>query len=285
MPHQRNLCKNNPLIPYRARPGRGPCVLTYPYNLETAKQVILNISTEMGRQCISCHRYITSPPQANLHHHGGPPGPECSLPHHPAPCSWIGPRGQPCPYVHPPPVTTSPLPPLPLSPPAPSTQGDLLLMQQLEQLRREKEDSDRRAELLQVANNNLRANQLLLAQQQVSSSLPISSVSSTATTTTSSFSSLSSRPAMGTGFSVGFGTTTMASSVASASVAASLTGAAQSLAARNLVTPSKSHSIPAGYSGPTVPDLRLDAETAAVAQRVLVYLQQQIPALAPDRSP
>ena len=75
-------------------------------------------------------------------------------------------------------------------------------MQHLEQLRREKEEADKRAELLQVANDNLRVNQALLAKQQGSSS-PISSVSSTATTTTSSFSSFSSRPSMGIGFRAG----------------------------------------------------------------------------------
>ena len=236
MSEDQNLCKNNPFVPHRARPGRGgPCVLIYPHSKEAAKQVIRSISTKMGRQCISCHRYVTSPPQVNLHHRDGPPGPECRLPHHPAPCSWIGPKGQPCPYVHPPPAPPpSSLPPLPLSPPVTTSEASpeqLLLMRQLEQLRREKEEADKRSELLQVANENLRANQALLARQQMSPSFPISSVSSTATTTTSSFSSFSSRPSMGIGYTAGFGSTTMASSVSPVSVTASLAGVAQSLAA------------------------------------------------------
>ena len=169
------------------------------------------------RQCISSHRFLTGAPSLDLGHGDVPGGPECTLPHHPSPCPWVGPRGQPCPYIPP-----AVLPPPPVSAPSnsatssvPTTStvsisetpsGDHLL-QELHRLRREKEEEARRVEQLTLANSNLRDSQARLSQQlqeqsQVPSSLlPPSSISFTPTTVTSLLSLLSSQPAMGTGFS------------------------------------------------------------------------------------
>ena len=119
---------------------------------------------------------------------------------------------------------------------------------------------------------------------------PFSS-SSMVTTTTSSFSSLSQRPLMGTGFSSSFGLATPSSGVSvsgstslfgdfvSSAPLNSLAGAAQSLAQLNAPPRSLPHSI-AGYSGPTIPEMRQNPALSASAQEVLNYLCQQIPALA-----
>ena len=179
------LCRNNPFIPYRARPGQGHCVLEYPENLVTAREIILSIASEiMGRQCISCHRFITSPPRPELGHGDAPSGPECSLPHHPSPCPWVGPRGQPCPYISPPAVQQTPpvsAPPISVSSSASVTStvtttetpsGDNLLLQELQQLRREKEEEARRVEMLELVNSNLRDSQARLSQQLQQQSQP-----------------------------------------------------------------------------------------------------------------
>ena len=61
--------------------------------------------------------------------------------------------------------------------------------------------------------------------------------------------------------------------------AASLAGAASYLAQINAPPQSTTHSI-AGYSGPTIPELRRNPGVSAAAQEALDYLFQQIPALA-----
>ena len=93
---------------------------------------------------------------------------------------------------------------------------------------------------------------------------------------------------MGTGFSSSFGISTPSAvvsmtgrpvSASTAGGAASLAGAASYLAQINAPPQSTTHSI-AGYSGPTIPDLRRNPGVSAAAQEALDYLFQQIPALA-----
>ena len=180
MPPTHRLCRNNPYIPYRARPGPDECILEYPYSLETAKSIFNSLSTEVNklstevykmRQCSVCHRWVTGAPSPDVGHGDVAPGPRCTLLHHPAPCPWVGDKGQLCTYKHPLPAPTPvSLPPLPLSPAASvsatysqavggAPAGDLTLLQQLEDMRREKEEQARRAEQLAVANANLLHNQ------------------------------------------------------------------------------------------------------------------------------
>ena len=254
------------------------------------------------RLCPGCHRYVTSAPSPDLGHGEVSPGVKCNLPHHPHPCPWLDCHDQPCTYQHPPPAPPSvSLPPLPLSPAASQAltysqatgdapAGDQTLLQQLEELRREKEEQVQRAEQLAVANTNLRQNQHLLSQQLLQQQSTVVSSSTTSTTTSTVLSSLSMRPVMGTGYSSAFGVTTPSSfssagvdsgfgGFVSAPAPSYLAGAAQSLAQINTAPPSVSHSI-AGYTGPTIPDLRKNPQVNANAQEVLSYLFQQIPALA-----
>ena len=181
MPRTHALCRNNALIPYRARPGREFCLLEYPYSLQTAKEIIYSVKEDLNsrmRLCPGCHRYVTLAPSPDLGHGEVQPGVKCNLPHHPSPCPWQDRHGQPCTYQHPrpapPPVSS--LPPLPLSPAASlaptysqatggAPAGDQTLLQQLEELRREKEKQEQRAEQLAVANSNLSHNQQQLSQQ------------------------------------------------------------------------------------------------------------------------
>ena len=207
------LCKHNPLIPWRARPGRGPCVLHYPYDLATAKDILQSISNLDGmvRQCVSCHKFVTGAPHPDVGHQDGPAGPECNLPHHPPPCPWVNDRtGQPCSYIPPSaPSLSSTVSPSVSTAPVTITEtpvgGVLSLPEQMAQLRREREEEARRVELLTMANNNLRESQARMSQQlQLQQYSPAVSISSTATTTTSSLSSISRRPSMGIGFSSSF---------------------------------------------------------------------------------
>ena len=319
MPPTHPLCRNNPLVPYAARPGSGPCVLEYPETLSTAKAIIRSISSleNMVRQCGTCHRFITGAPRPELGHQDGPAGPECSLPHHPQPCPWVSDRtGQPCSYVPAPPLL---LPPLTTTSTVSATTSPATISEtlvgatsssvpdELARLRREKEEAERNAELLRVANRNLQASQQHLLQQQSALSVPFSS-STTTTTATSTFSSLlSSRPAMGIGYSSGFGVTAPSSlislagapsiasagvpsiasagvpSIASAGIPSQLMGAAQNLSQLNAPPSSVPHSIP-GYGGPLIPELRAIPDVNAFTQQVLNNIYQHIPALAPVRS-
>ena len=165
--------------------------------------------------------------------------------------------------------------------------GELTVLQQLEDMRREKEEQERRAEQLAVANANLLHNQQQLSQEVLRQrvSIPLSS-SSTSTTTTATFSSLSSRPIMGTGFSSSFGTVTssaVVTSTSAASVGSGLAAAAQTLSQLNTPASGVAPVIP-GYSGPTIPDLRALTEVNNLAQQLLQGFYQQIPALAPHPS-
>ena len=160
------LCRNNPLIPYRARPGRDPCVLKYPEDLASAKVILRSISKfDKMRQCSVCHLYVTGAPQAHLSHGAAPAGPGCTLPHHPSPCPWVDDRtGRPCQYVHAPPVpplvsltatTSASL----LSPPVTISEtqvgGADSIPDQTALLRR-LEEGARKVQLLELANTNLR---------------------------------------------------------------------------------------------------------------------------------
>ena len=124
MPETHALCRNNPLIPYRARPGQELCLLEYPYDLQTAKKIVYSLKKEVDRRmrlCSVCHRYLTltGAPTNALGHGEVAPGEKCTLPHHPSPCPWVDRLGQPCTYQHPPPAPPpGSLPPLPLSPAA-----------------------------------------------------------------------------------------------------------------------------------------------------------------------
>ena len=113
MPTTHRLCRNNPLIPYAARPGSGPCVLHYPRDIKAAREIIYSISNfdNMVRLCSECHCYITGAPHPDVAHRDVPAGPGCGLPHHPAPCPWVDRNGRPCQHH------AAPLPPLPESPP------------------------------------------------------------------------------------------------------------------------------------------------------------------------
>ena len=216
----------------------------------------------MVRHCSVCHHYVTGSPTSELSHGDVQPEPGCNLLHHPSPCPWVSRNGVPCTHHHtiaPPP---SSLPPLPGSPAAslPSTtisqamggapQGDLTLLQQIEQLRREKEEETRRADQLAVANTNLRDGQQRLNQefhQQLG--FPPSSISSTATTTTSTFSSLSRRPLMGTGFSSTFGSTTSSPAVSAGGTLASSVGSAVGgLPVRSMAA--AAYTLPGEFSAP-----------------------------------
>ena len=153
MSKSHRLCRNNPFVPYRARAARNPCILQYPYNISTAKDIIYSISSDLDRMrlCPGCHLYVTGAPSAELAHGEVPPGVKCNLPHHPSPCPWVDRNGQPCTYQHPPPAPPSgSLPPLPLSPAASQAPtisqatggapaGDQTLLQQLEELREKEE--------------------------------------------------------------------------------------------------------------------------------------------------
>ena len=153
MPRTHALCRNNPLIPYRARAGDKSCVLEYPYSLQTAKQIIYSLQEDFNkmRLCPGCHRYVTSAPSPDLGHGEVSPGVKCNLPHHPHPCPWLDRHGQPCTYRHSPPAPPpGSLPPLPLSPAASQAPtisqatggapaGDQTLLQQLEELREKEE--------------------------------------------------------------------------------------------------------------------------------------------------
>ena len=114
MPKQHRLCRNNPLIPFAARPGSGDCVLHYPNSIEAAREIIDSISNfdNMVRQCVKCHKFITGAPHPDVAHGDAPAGPECSLDHHPLSCPWVDRHGQPCQFL---PLAS--LPPLPISPP------------------------------------------------------------------------------------------------------------------------------------------------------------------------
>ena len=252
----------------------------------------------MVRQCSKCHLYVNGAPHPDLAHHDVPAGQDCNLLHHPQPCPWVDDRtGQSCQHYAalPPPL----LPPTTLSTsvtssgslttPATITEtqagGATSIPEQLAQLMREKEAVEREAELLKMANNNLRESHQRLNQEmmQLSSSSVPSSISSTTTTVTSSFSSLSSRPLMGTGFSAGFGVTVTSPSVSASGLPSSLAGAAQTLSQLNAPPVSVPHTIP-GYGGPLIPELRGIPEVNQFTQQVLNNIYQQIPALAPQKS-
>ena len=221
-------------------------------------------------------------------HQDAPPGAECGLSHHPLPCPWVGERGEGCTYepgslllpsLLPPPAT-----PAQLSANSSEAPGeDLTLLQQVEQLRREREEAARRANVLEVANQNLKENQDRLQREFLNLRFPNTSCTvTTSTTSSTSFSSLSTTTSMGTGFSAGFGIAIPSTSV-SGSVPGYLAGAAQQLAQSNARPVQPTSSIP-NYSGPTIPDLRNNQGISNVAQEVLSVLFRDIPALAPHGS-
>ena len=305
MPKTHRLCRNNPLIPFAARPGSEPCVLVYPSDLSTAKHILLSISKTMVRQCATCHRFITGAPSPELGHEDGIAGPNCVLPHHPLPCPWVDRNGQPCSQLQLPSV-------LPLATQAASHTstsseaqggapgGDQTVLQQLEAMRREKEEQARRLEQLSIANANLRSNQSILSQElSKHSGITPSSIFFTSTTTTTTFSSFSGRPLMGTGYSTSFGMSTSSSGVSVAGNLASSVGpmarpsgyganlASAASALSQMNAHSQASSLPQtlqGYGGPTIPDLRNNAEVSDITQQVLQNILHLVPALAPQMS-
>ena len=227
----------------------------------------------MVRRCTTCHRYVTGAPTPDLDHGGVGSGPDCTLEHHTASCDWEDDRriGVTCSYF---PDT------VPVS--VPEEQNAVqLLEERLAQLQREKEEESRRANLLQISNNNLRDSQSQLQQQNVHlQNLSHHSFYASATTTTTTTSALSA-PLMGTGFTSSFMTPVSSTGVSvPASFPSSLASAASSHASRNnSATASSSRSIP-GYGGPSLPEIRQDPQVSSFAQQVMGRLMREMPTLA-----
>ena len=280
MSYSHKLVRNNPLLPYWCPvPGRGFYHLQFPHTLKSAKAFLTFISrtdpATIMRQCKVCHRYITGAPHPDVDHHASPPGQGlCFLPHHPLPCPFKDEHDNPCTFE----------PEALLGPLAPVLDAELTLVQQLEQLRREKEEETRRANGLQLANANLKESQAKLSQENLNlRQTVVPSVSSFTPTTTTSSQSLSiSRASMGVGYSSSFGATTP--SVAGGSIPSSMVGAAQNLASLNMQHQQQLPHAIRNYGGPTIPDLRSNQQVSAVAQEVLGLLLREIPSLAPQQS-
>ena len=256
MSNSHRLVRNNPYLPYCCPvPGRGYYYLQYPHTLRAAKVLLNSLSSPVPevimRQCQVCHRFITGANSPDVDHHACPPGRgNCDLPHHPQPCPFVDDRGAPCDHV-------------PLSPTPPHTSAsesrseERTLLQQIETLRREKEEEATRSNRLLLANINLRENQEKLHQENNQLRLVSPSTSSftptTTTTTSSSSSSSLSRPSMGVGYSNSFGASIP--STAGGSIPGSIASAAQSLAGLN-APPQQAPRTISGYGGPTIPQLR-----------------------------
>ena len=248
------------------------------------------------KRCRKCHYYSALAPTPELGHTGSNPGPNCNLPHYPSPCDWRDKDNSPCGYyvagqVHdqaennhnhvseePDRQRQESLLELGLGDSQRSGgRGDIsggisdviALQEEIEKLRREKEEENRRSTLLETANQQLRENQRRLHQTNIDLQMPLL-VSTTATLTTSTVTTTTTRPMMGTGYSVG-----MPSSIQSA-----ITNHIASNAPRGA---GYEHSIQ-GYNGPNIPDLRRDREVTSVADQVMARIFREIPALAPNPS-
>ena len=159
------LARNNPHLPFWCPiPGRGYYHLIYPHTLRAAKLYLKSLSQSivMVRQCSECHRFITGAPNPDVDHNAPAPGRgACTLSHHPPPCPFVSEHGVPCTHSY-----TSEDLIIPsaiaghINPSFDSSDGDLTLVQQLEQLRREKAEETRPANTLQLANSNLRDSQV-----------------------------------------------------------------------------------------------------------------------------
>ena len=220
------------------------------------------------RQCVKCHRYVTSPPRPDLDHQAGAPGKNCLLPHHPSPCSYIDQKtGNPCDYIYPDTLQQEQQEQDVISSPDAAS-----LQQQIHNLRQERAEQQHQLQLLQTTNRNLQQTQNHLLSQNFAA--PSSSFS---TLTTNTITSTSPTPSMGTGFSQSFSTTPSL-------LPQSLMSAASSLISSNAPPASVPHSIP-GYTGPTIPQLRSDPGTNQMANQLFSVLMREIPALnAPPSS-
>ena len=172
---------------------------------------------------------------------------------------------------------------------------------------------------MQIANSNLQDSHARLSQMVGShpsySGVPTTTTTASATTSTSSVSFTS--PSMGTGYSSSLLFPRVVSqlpeqpspfphvSVSPApghvpslppphvtgpsggvALPSSLAGAAAGHAQRNNIYVGAAPSSVAGYSGPTIPELRGDPETNGLAQRMMSLLLREIPALsAPPSAP
>ena len=301
----------------RLKKGRGPYILQVPTSLGAAKNFLSSL--DMVRLCGQCHLYITGAPDPSLDHSGSISGSLCVLPHHPAPCPFIDAHDNPCNYED---LGVANLDDVPVTVPSAANVGATVselqevfhLQEQLQRLQRERDDERRRAELLQLANDNLQSSHARLSQAVAHSGVsslgafggvPATTTSSTSTTTSTV--SCSTTPRMGTGFSSSlvtprtFPPTPAARTVSSAcllpthprvaalggaisSLPASLSDAVSNHVVRNTVSVADVPSSIPGYGGPTVPDLRRDPEANALAQRAMDILLGQIPALAPAPS-
>ena len=147
-----SLVRNNPYLPFQCSiPGRDFYYFKYPHTLRAAKLFLrtlppTHLATAEMHQCSKCHRYVTGAPSPGLDHQGGVQGPLCALPHHPPICTWTDTRGNPCSFH----FSSDPSDKSPTETPT----------QELERLRREKDEASKRADLLQVANTNLRESQV-----------------------------------------------------------------------------------------------------------------------------
>ena len=211
---------------------------------------------------------MTGSPTPDLDHHGVGTGVECTLEHHPAPCDWEDDRRSVLCSFYADHVSVSEA----SSEEAPSAVQ--LLEERLAQLQREKEEESRRANLLQISNNNLRESQSQLHQQY---SPHLGAYAPPTTSTTTSTTTMFSAPLMGTGF-----TCSCMAPLPSTGVylSSSLASAASALGSRNNSAPTTSSSTIPGYGGPSLPEIRQDSQVNSFAQQVMSLLMREIPALA-----
>ena len=206
------------------------------------------------RQCVTCHQYVTSSPRPDLDHQAGAPGKNCTLPHHPSPCSYVDPdSGRKCDYVYPNSSQDH------LQDQGSSLPDAALLPRQIQTLHQERAEQQHQLELLQMSNPNLQETQ----NRFLSENFPASS-SSFSTATTNTVTSTSPTPSMGTGFSTSFSTTPSL-------LPQNLMSAASSLISSNAPPVSVPHSIP-GYVGPTIPQMRADPQLNQLGNQVLSVL-------------
>ena len=272
--------KNNPLLPYWSRTkGGGPFILKSPNNIHSAIHFLRSLPPtpsleNMVRRCQTCHRFVTGAPDSSLDHGGVPSGSACSLDHHPSPCNSEDLHGQPCTHYE------GAQGQYGASRSADNSLDAVSLQQRIEQLEREREEESRRADLLQMANNNLRDSQARLHQTnlQLSSNPVVSSPATTMVTATTT--SVTTAPRMGIGYSTGWAG--LVSSVPTlSSIPPTLAGAAANHVVSNRQQVGVGHQTIPGYSGQTIPELRSDPQVNAVAQQVMSMLMREIPALAP----
>ena len=191
------IVKNNPLLPiWSCVPGEGRHTLQSPNNLSSAIRFLRSLPSTPRltmRRCARCHRYSTGAPSPDVDHGGSGTGASCNLAHYPAPCDWTDERGRACQYL---PDQVRNVEGLHEDLGAGGGMDPSLAaaLQQLEQLRKEKEEETRRAEMLHQANVNLRQTQDRL--QQLQSQHPVSSPVVTMTTRTTT--TVSTAPMMGT---------------------------------------------------------------------------------------